>query len=129
MFSGSTFLYFLSHLTVVLSLLQFYAVNKDKSIELLTLIQNHLKHVVEKLKYIPTEEVMNLSRLFTTIHVLGIINLTVYTFFQESAILITILTLTIFSSNDLFVQLAHWYIFVSGLLSHFNAFLFSFEFS
>lgn len=50
MFSGSTFLYFLSHLTVVLSLLQFYAVNKDKSIELLTLIQNHLKHVVEKLK-------------------------------------------------------------------------------
>ncbi|XP_067048801.1 Fanconi anemia group G protein-like [Acropora muricata] len=33
-------------------------VNKDKSVELLTLIQNHLKHVVEKLlKYIPTEEV------------------------------------------------------------------------
>ena len=104
MFSGSTFLYFLSHLTMVLSLLQFYAVNKDKSIELLTLIQNHLKHVVEKLKCIPaTEEVMNLSRLFTTIHVLGIINLAVYTFFQASAILITILTLTIFSSNDLFV--------------------------
>ena len=103
MFSGSTFLYFLSHLTVVLSLLQFYAVNKDKSIELLTLIQSHLKHVVEKLKCIPTEEVMNLSRFFTTIHVLGIINLNVYTFFQASAILITILTLRIFSSNYLFV--------------------------
>ena len=89
---------------MVLSLLQFYAVNKDKSIELLALIQNHLKHVVEKLKCIPTEEVMNLSRLFTTIHVLGIINLTVYTLiFQASAILITILTLTIFRSNDLFV--------------------------
>ena len=81
---------------MVFSLLQFYAVNKDKSVELLTLIQNHLKHVVEKLKCIPTEEVMNLSRLFTKIHLLGIINLNVYTFFQASAILITLLTLRIF---------------------------------